>query len=342
MFDSKYSDAGRVPIKNNPLIKVAADKDTSLEVLAELSHSDDEFVRVAVALNASTPRNILDILSKDPSSWVSGSVSKRAETEASVLSIHPTAIIHKDANIGLNVVVGAYTIIHKNVNIGDGTVIGTHCEIGHPAHNSSDGGILIIGKNSYIRSHSIFYEGSSFGDNLVTGHRVTIREKTMAGRAFQVGTLSDIQGHCEIGNFVKFHSNVHIGQHSKIKNYVWIFPYVVLTNDPHPPSNVMMGVTVEDYVAIATMSIILPGVTLREGALIGAHSSVSRDVEANTVVAGSPAKYICDTNKVKLKDGSGLNAYPWRRHFHRGYLPETVTKWIAEFSKPDTDSLLIK
>ena len=335
MFNSKYSeysDAGRVAVENNPLLKVAANIDTQPEVLAELSRSDDEFIRVAVALNISTPRSIIDILSKDRSSWVTGSLSKRAETEASVLSIHPTAIIHKDAKIGSDVVVGAYTIIHKNVNIGAGTVIGSHCEIGHPTHNLSDGGILKIGKNSYIRSHSIFYEGSSFGDNLVTGHRVTVREKTKAGKAFQIGTLSDIQGHCEIGDFVKFHSNVHIGQHSKIKNYVWIFPYVVLTNDPHPPSDVMMGVTVEDYVAIATMSVILPGVTVKEGALVGAHSSVARDVEPNTVVAGSPAKYVCETNKIKLKDGSDLSAYPWRRHFHRGYLPETVVKWIAEFS----------
>lgn len=245
--------------------------------------------------------------------------------------IHPTAIISKESTIGSNVIVGPYTIIHKNVAIGEGTVIGSHCEIGCPPHNPSDGGPLNIANNSLIRSHSIFYEGSTFGENLVTGHRVTVREKTIAGRNLQIGTLGDIQGHCEIGNFVRFHSNVHIGQHSKIKNYVWIFPYVVLTNDPHPPSDVRMGVTLEDYSAIGTMSIILPGCTVKEGALVGAHSSVSRDVEANTVVAGSPAKHIFDTNKIKLKDGSNQSAYPWRRHFHRGYLPETVEKWMLEF-----------
>jgi|GEM_PF-620228 len=332
MFISRCSDFNKTEMENNPLLKIASNKETKEEILAELSRSDDELIRVAVALNTSTPRSILDVLSADSSSWVKGSLSKRAESDASVLSMHPTAIVHKDAVIGSGVVIGAYTIVHKNVCIGDGSVIGSHCEIGCPAHHSSDGGALIIGKNSYIRSHSIFYEGSSFGDNLVTGHRVTVREKTKAGRAFQIGTLSDIQGHCEIGDFVKFHSNVHIGQHSKIKSYVWMFPYVVLTNDPHPPSNVMMGVVVEEYVAIATMSIILPGVTIREGALVGAHSSVSRDVEPNTVVAGSPAKYVCETSQIKLKDGSGLSAYPWRRHFHRGYLPETVAAWIAEFA----------
>lgn len=267
----------------------------------------------------------------DKSDYVRSCAIKRTTQDASAYKIHPTAIVSNEAKIGSNVIIGPYSIIHKNVVIGDGTVIESHCDIGHPTHNCADASPLTIGKNSFIRSHSIFYDGSKFGDNLVTGHRVTVREKTNAGRNFQIGTLSDIQGHCEIGDFVKFHSNVHIGQHSTIKDYVWIFPYVVLTNDPHPPSDVMMGVTLEEYVAVATMSVILPGVTVKEGALVGAHSSVSRDVEPNTVVAGSPAKYICDTDKIKLKDGSNNSAYPWRRHFHRGYLPETVAQWIEEF-----------
>jgi len=312
--------------------RLAADINTPPDILNQLARHENEFVRATVAANKSTSRSTLDYLSKDKSSWVTGFLNKRAESEAALLSIHPTSIIHPNARIGSNVVVGPYTIIHENVDIGDDTVIGCHCEIGHPAHVKSQGGTLVIGKNSYIRSHSIFYEGSTFGEGLVTGHRVTVREQTMAGRGLQIGTLSDIQGHCSFGDFVKMHSNVHIGQHSKIKSYVWIFPYVVLTNDPHPPSEVMMGVTVEDYVAIATMSVILPGVRIQQGALIGAHSSVSKDVNPDTVVAGVPAKYICNTNEIKMRDGSGVSAYPWRRHFHQGYLPDIVEKWKKEFS----------
>ena len=245
--------------------------------------------------------------------------------------IHPTALIDSNATLGTGVSVGAYTIVHGNVVIGEGSEIGSHCEIGVPS-TLSDGAPLIIGKSSLIRSHSVFYEGSIFGDRLSTGHRVTVREKTVAGDAFQIGTLSDIQGHCKIGDYVKFHSNVHVGQHSTIGSYVWIFPYVVLTNDPHPPSNVMMGVTIEDYVAIATMSIILPGVTVKSGALVGAHSSVSKTVAPDTVVAGSPAKFICETKAIKLKNGSGESAYPWRYHFHRGYPEAVVAEWLAEIA----------
>lgn len=64
---------------------------------------------------------------------------------------------------------------------------------------------------------------------------------------------------------------MHIGKESKVGNFVWIFPYVVLTNDPHPPSNVTVGCEIGDYAAIATMSIILPGVKVGQHSLIGAH-----------------------------------------------------------------------
>jgi acetyltransferase-like isoleucine patch superfamily enzyme len=246
--------------------------------------------------------------------------------------IHPTAIVDPDAEIGSNVAIGPFSIVHKSVRIGDNTVVEGYCEIGYPTKlaNSQK---LVIGKDSLIRSHSVFYQGSVFGDALTTGHRVTVRENTKAGANLQIGTLCDFQGDCELGDYVRTHSNVHIGKHSKVENFVWIFPYVVLTNDPHPPSNYLVGVTVRDYAVIATMSVILPGVTIGEHSLVAAHSMVNRDVEPHVVVGGSPAKKICDTSKVKLKDGTGEDAYPWPRHFHRGYPEDIVKKWMEIYSE---------
>ncbi len=244
------------------------------------------------------------------------------------MNIHPTAIISEKALISDNVKIGAYTIIYDNVEISENTIIEAFCEIG-VANHLSGGNRLCIGANSHIRSHSIFYEGSTFLESLVTGHRVTVREKVKAGKNLQIGTLSDLQGHCEIGDYVRFHSNVHIGQKSKIGNYVWIFPYVVLTNDPHPPSETLLGVTVEDYAVIATMTVVLPGATISNGCLVGAHSSIKGMTEANMVYAGSPAKKICPTSKIKLQNDDG-DAYPWRKHFHRGYPEKLVESWINE------------
>lgn len=103
----------------------------------------------------------------------------------------------------------------------------------------------------------------------------------------------DLQGDYQFGHYVRLHSNVHVGKGAKVGDFVWLFPYVVLTNDPRPPSEVRQDVTVEDFAAIATMSVILPGVTVGKGALVVAHSSVSRDVDPDCLVAGAPARFIC-------------------------------------------------
>lgn len=245
-------------------------------------------------------------------------------------SIHPNAIVSDIAKIGNNVSIGPFTVIHDNVIIGDDCVIEGFCELGL-TNSLCDSSPLIFGNNSHIRSHSTFYQSSSFGNGLVTGHRVTVREKTIVGNGFQIGTLGDIQGHCQIGDYVKCHSNVHIGNKSVIGNYVWIFPYVVLTNDPHPPSEVLMGCKIDDYAVLATMSVILPGVHISSDTLIGAGSIVGKDVEEGWVVAGNPAKPVCEITKIKLKDETDRSAYPWRRHFHRGYSKETVEAWLSEF-----------
>ena len=246
------------------------------------------------------------------------------------MTIHPTAVIENGAQLGDNVNIGANVIIGSNTMIGNNVTIQGNCEIGvHSVKDNKDP--LVVGDNSLIRSQSIFYSGSNFGRNLVTGHRVTVREGVNAGTNLQLGTLIDIQGDCVIGDYVRMHSNVHIGKLSQIGNYVWIFPYVVLTNDPHPPSGIAQGVVIEDYVAISTMSVILPGVVVRKDTLVGAHSLVSKDINEGTLVAGSSAKEICSASKIRLKDGSRQPAYPWRRHFYRGYPVDVVNDWMAEF-----------
>lgn len=240
--------------------------------------------------------------------------------------IHASVMVSPTAKIGNNVSIGPYSIIGSNVIIGDDCIIDSYCELGYTS-DYSDASSLQIGANSHIRSHSVFYSGSHFGDGLVTGHHVTVRSETRAGRNLQIGTLSDIQGKCIFGDYVRLHSNVHVGQGSKVGSFVWLYPYVVLTNDPHPPSDVQMGVVVEDYAVVSTMSVVLPGVTVGSKSLVGAHSLVNRDVNPEMLVMGIPAREICPASKIKLKDGTNRDAYPWMNHFSRSYPLHVVREW---------------
>lgn len=241
-------------------------------------------------------------------------------------TIHPTAIVEDGATLGANVTIGPFTVVHANAVIGEGTRIDSHCEIGYPTP-LAEGAPLTIGPRSVVRSHSVFYQGSTFGPGLVTGHRVTVREKTQAGRAFQIGTLADIQGHCEIGHHVRTQSSITIGQKSRIGHFVWLFPGALLTNDPNPPSNDLQGVTLEDYVVIAVKATLLAGVTIGRGSFVAAHSLVGADMPEDSLVQGDPAKRVCKASAMRLKDDVRVKAFPWTKRFVRGYPEHIVQKW---------------
>lgn len=235
--------------------------------------------------------------------------------------------IGKNVKMGKNVKIDDFSRILDNVEIGNDCYIGAYSTIGEEGvdyfNNNKTKGKTIIGNNALIRSHCIIYHSIEIGNNFQTGHRVTIREKSIIGNNVRIGTLSDVQGDCKIENYVNIHSNVHVGQKSKINDFVWIFPYCVLTNDPTPPSNKLYGVEIEKFAVIATGSIILPGIKIGEGVLVGAKTLVNRNVEKETVVIGNPMKNIGDVRKLKDKD-TGESAYPWQYTFERGMPWENI------------------
>lgn len=237
------------------------------------------------------------------------------------VTIKSGCILEDNIWIGDNVYIDFNVIIHCNVKIDDNTTIGARCILGEYlmdfySDREQKEHALHISKNSLIRSECIIYGDNDFGPYLQTGHRVTIRENTKIGEHVRIGTLSDIQGYCEIQDYVNLHSNVHVGQKSLIKRYAWIFPYVVLTNDPNPPSETMLGVTIEEFAIVATGTVVLPGKIIGSGALVGAGSVVTKDIEHDMIAVGNPAKERGETSKIK--DASGNAVYPWQYSFDRG------------------------
>jgi acetyltransferase-like isoleucine patch superfamily enzyme len=237
-------------------------------------------------------------------------------------NIHPTSIIYSNVRLGDNVSIGAFTIIYDNVSIGANSTIGPHCVLGEPTANfyyekNYQSGRLDIGGNSLIRSGSIIYSDSQIGDHFETGHRVTIRENTSIGHHVRVGTNSDILGHCSIGEYTRLHSSVILGQYTKIGKFVWIFPSTVTTNDLHPPSECISGVIIDDFAVIGAHVTLLPGISVGRNSLIGAGSTVYRNVPEGVVIAGNPARKIRDIDLLKDPE-SGNPSYPWVYRFDRG------------------------
>ena len=243
-------------------------------------------------------------------------------------SIHPSSYVSAGARLGNDVEIGHFSIVHENVILGDRVKIGAYCELGISTP-LGDGTPLCIGDDSLIRSHSVFYESSTFGSGLTTGHQVIVREKTRAGPGFQIGAMSEIQGDSIVGNYVRLQSNVFVAKKTAIGNFVWILPYVVLTNDPTPPSNVLIGCIIEDYASIAAASVVLSGVRVGHHSLVAAarvrHEGCSsgHDSRGNTRACGRQCKHRPITRRLR-KSGIPMDEtlYPGLSRLYNGRLVE--------------------
>ena len=100
----------------------------------------------------------------------------------------------------------------------------------------------------------------------------------------------------KIGNNVRIHSQVFVPEYSVLEDNAWLGPNVVLTNAKYPFSpgakENLKGPIIREGAIIGANSTILPGVVIGQNALVGAGSVVTRDVPGNGVVVGNPARLI--------------------------------------------------
>ncbi|KYH43056.1 DapH/DapD/GlmU-related protein [Branchiibius sp. NY16-3462-2] len=115
---------------------------------------------------------------------------------------------------------------------------------------------------------------------------------------FYAPDLITIGQHCTIGDtaFLDGRSGLVIGDNVNLGSHVTIY---TRQHDVDSPDFAEVGgpVHIGDYAWIASHAIVLPGVTIGEGAVVAAGSVVTKDVAPYTLVGGNPARYIRDRNR---------------------------------------------
>lgn len=109
-----------------------------------------------------------------------------------------------------------------------------------------------------------------------------------------------IENDVTVGDRVTVKSGVQLWDGVRLEDDVFIGPNATFTNDKYPRSKVypdaFSKTVVKRGASIGANATILCGVTVGEGALVGAGSVVTRDVPAHEVWAGNPARCIRKLN----------------------------------------------
>ena len=104
-----------------------------------------------------------------------------------------------------------------------------------------------------------------------------------------------------IGNNVTVKPGVQLWDGIRIEDNVFIGPNVTFTNDRYPRSKQypeeFQQTIVKEGASIGANATILGGITIGEHALIGAGSVVTKNVPANELWVGNPAKKLRNINK---------------------------------------------
>jgi len=152
-----------------------------------------------------------------------------------------------------------------------------------------------LGNNVKLHANLLLgeFDELKIGDNVQINQNVTIGARSEAveplltiGKNCDIGpgTLIDCSDRVEIGNDVIFSPNISIYTH--LHNYEKKDVLIREQGESTAP------VIIEDDVFIGKNATILMGVKIGKGAVIGAHSVVTKDIPEYAVFGGVPAKFI--------------------------------------------------
>ncbi len=148
------------------------------------------------------------------------------------------------------------------------------------------------GKNSAQEPSVTNYISNTakIGKNVKIWHFAYVGGETIIGDNVMIGSLTHIDYKVSIGEGTRIEGSVYIPPLTIIGKKVFIGPGATFTNDPYPMSPKMAGVVVNDGAIIGGRAVIRAGLVVGRNAVVAMGSVVTRDVPADVLVIGSPAR----------------------------------------------------
>lgn len=188
------------------------------------------------------------------------------------MSIHPTAIVSRKAEIGQGVTIGPYSIIGDDVTLHDGVQVGSHTVIEGPSEFGRDS-VFYPYVSAGFAPPDLKYKGER--SLLRAGERNTFREFVTLHRGTEVGS-----GLTEIGSDNLFMPQSHVAHDSIVGNHTIFANGATLAGH----------VRVEDYAIIGAYSGVHQFCRVGRYAFIGGYSVVVKDAMPYARTVGNHAK----------------------------------------------------
>lgn len=196
---------------------------------------------------------------------------KSLESLSAPKTVHETAVIDPNAQLGEGVQVGPFCVIGSNVVIGDGTVIGAHVVIEPWTTVGNECRIYTGAVLGGVPQDQKFKGERSFltmGDRNIIREYVTIHRATGEGNSTTIGNDNMLMAYCHIGH------NCTLGNNITMANMVGISGHV----------------SIEDRSVFGGMVGVHQFVRIGKLAMLGGYSKVAQDVPPFMMVDGRPVK----------------------------------------------------
>jgi len=139
-------------------------------------------------------------------------------------------------------------------------------------------------------------QSKQIGEGTRVWQYVVILSGAVIGRDGNICSHCFIENQVVVGDRVTVKCGVQLWDGVTLEDDVFVGPNATFTNDREPRSRnagaTLLPTLVKKGASIGANATILPGLTIGEGAMVGAGAVVTKDVPPRTLVVGNPARVV--------------------------------------------------